>query len=200
MPIDEESLKRLADNLDRLPKRRKSYSKKQAVVALADKVFALLRSDRSLDSIYWKFERELRISKNEFKETLHSILQAERPDEEPETVLAELISEGRPAVDTTATPLGLERPKPATGTLPEPEEGRTGDGEKAVATACEESPEPAEQTLESSMQETAEEAKAGAEQETPPAGRTDVSGSSTSDSEGTEFGDGKGKLKLAQYE
>ncbi|MCR5256947.1 MAG: hypothetical protein K6E40_02160 [Desulfovibrio sp.] len=124
MPIDEKFLTRLADDLDRLPKRRKSYSKKQAVAAVADKIFSLLRRGCSFDIIYWKVEREFRISKDEFKTTLLSVLQAERPDEAPESVLAEIISEGCPTVDTTATPCGLEQPNSATHALPEPEEAQ----------------------------------------------------------------------------
>lgn len=120
MPINDATLQRLADNLDRLPRRRKSYSKKQAIAFLADKIFTLLSAGYSIDSIFWTLERELRITKEQLIETLLSALKKDYPDDDPERVLAEIIAEGRPVVETTAMPRGISQQAPATGALPEP--------------------------------------------------------------------------------
>jgi hypothetical protein len=122
MPITYDDLKRMSEELSRLPRRRKSYSRKGAMEFLADKILFLLHEGRSLESIFWRLERKFRISEEAVLEALLDRLKEERPNEDPERVLAEIIDEGRPAVETTATPRIIEQPTPVAGSLPEPEE------------------------------------------------------------------------------
>ncbi|MCR5259025.1 MAG: hypothetical protein K6E40_12825 [Desulfovibrio sp.] len=122
MPITNDDLKRMSKDLSRLPRRRKSYSRKGAMKVLADKILFLLHEGRSLESIFWRLERKFRISEEAVLEALLDRLKEERPNEDPERVLAEIIDEGRPAVETTATPRIIEQPTPVAGSLPEPEE------------------------------------------------------------------------------
>ena len=119
--ITDTQMTRISEELNSLPRRRKTYSRKAALENLADLILNLLRRGCNIDSICWKLERRLNTSKKEIEEVLLKALQAEYPDKAPETVLAELIADGRPAVETTATPRAIEHSKPATGALPMPE-------------------------------------------------------------------------------
>ncbi len=122
MPITYDDLKRMSEELSRLPRRRKSYSRKGAMEFLADKILFLLQEGYSLESIFWRLERKFRIPKEVVLEALFNRLKEERPKEDPERVLAEIIAEGGPAVETTATPRIIEQSTPAAGSLPEPED------------------------------------------------------------------------------
>ena len=89
---------------------------------LADKILFLLQEGYSLESIFWRLERKFRIPKEAVLEALFNRLKEERPKEDPKRVLAEIIAEGEPAVETTATPRIIEQSTPAAGSLPEPED------------------------------------------------------------------------------